>query len=282
MQRVAFIAAGVLNRSRSPERGRASRAEPDRRRAPPGCRRRRRGGCRGDGGHRQGRILRGRRRPARAGSDHGHDARHGLPHRVDDQGHHVGRGDAVGRAGQAEARRTRAQHRPYARLTAGAGRVRRLWRAEAPSGQAADHAAASADAHGGLRLRAMGPEHQSLREDLRAAAAGHRQAGDDPHAAGVRFRRPLALRHQHRLGGPPRRSHQRAAARRVLPGQDLHTARHERQRVTNPRPISAPVKRACTRGSPTEASRSSRSRLCRPRRSSGRAAARCTPRRATT
>ena len=48
------------------------------------------------------------------------------------------------------------------------------------------------------------------------------------------------------------------------------------------RPSSAPVKRACTRDSPTEASRSSRSRPCRPRRSSGRAAARCTPRRATT
>ena len=35
--------------------------------------------------------------------------------------------------------------------------------AEAPSRQATDHAAASADAHGGLRLRAVGSEPQSLR-----------------------------------------------------------------------------------------------------------------------
>ena len=77
---------------------------------------------------------------------------------------------------------------------------------KAPSGQAADHAAASADAHGGLRLRSVGPKPQSLHQSFGPAAASYRQGGDDPLAPGVRSRGSLALRHQHRLGGASRRS----------------------------------------------------------------------------
>ena len=45
---------------------------------------------------------------------------------------------------------------------------------KSPSRQAADHAAASADAHGGLRLRSMGPNPLSLHQSCRPAAASHR------------------------------------------------------------------------------------------------------------
>ena len=109
-------------------------------------------------------------------------------------------------------------------------------------------------------------------------ARRHRQGGVDPHAAGLRSRRPLALRHQHRLGRPPRRGDQRAAARRVLPGQDLRAARHEGQRLSAHSAEQRAARPACTRARPTARSRPSRSRRAGPRPSSGRAAARSTPR----
>ena len=86
----------------------------------------------------------------------GDDARHRLPHRLDDQGDHLGRGDAARRAGQAQARGARAQHRPGAELAPGAGGLRRRGRAQAASGQAADHAAPPADPHGRVQLRHVG------------------------------------------------------------------------------------------------------------------------------
>ena len=58
-------------------------------------------------------------------------------------------------------------------------------------------------------------------------APDHRQAGVPPPAAGLRSRRQVGVRRQHRLGGPPRRGGQRPVARRLLPRQDLRAARHE-------------------------------------------------------
>ena len=66
-----------------------------------GARRRR------DGRDRQGPPLRRGLRPARARRHRGHDARHRLPHRVDDEGYRHGRGHAARRAGQAQARGAR-------------------------------------------------------------------------------------------------------------------------------------------------------------------------------
>ena len=167
------------------------------------------------------------------GPGHGHDARHGLPHRLDDQGHHVGRGDAARRAGQAQARRARARIDPALGLAPGAGRLRRLRRAEAPSGQAADHAAPPADPHRGLRLRACGTPTSDRYV---------KTAGLPPRATGklATIRMPLVFDPGDRWDyginidwvGPPRRVDQRPAARRLLPGQDLRAARHEGQRVS--------------------------------------------------
>ncbi len=232
---------------------------------------------------RQGRALRGRLRPARAGARRGRDdARHRLPHRIHDQGDHLGRGDAARRAGQAQAGRPGAEHRSRAGLAPGARRVRRLGRAQAPPREAADHPAPPAHPHRRVQLRHLGREHRTLHQGVGHARAVDRQGGVHPHAADLRSGRPLGVRRQHRLGGPPRRGDQRPAARRLLPRQDLRAARHEGQRLRAPRPSSARARRGCTCARPTGASSRSRSRRCRWPASSGRAAARSTRRAATT
>ena len=57
-------------------------------------------------------------------------------------------------------------------------------------------------------------------------STGQRQGRGAAHAAGLRPRRQVGIRHQHRLGRPPRRGGQRADARRLFPRQDLHAPRH--------------------------------------------------------
>ena len=77
----------------------------------------------------------------------GHDARHRLPHRLDDQGDHLGRGDAARRAGQAQARRARCPTSTRRSARPRCWRASTLRRAEAAPGEAADHPAPPADAH---------------------------------------------------------------------------------------------------------------------------------------
>ena len=149
---------------------------------------------------------------ARARQGPGHDARHRLPHRLDDQGDHLGRRHAARRAGQAQARGAGAQHRSGAGLAPGAGGVRRRRRAQAASREAADHPAPPADPHRRVQLRDLGREHGALRQGVGDALDGHRQGRVDPHAAGLRSRRQVGVRRQHRLGRPPRRG--RSAGRR--------------------------------------------------------------------
>ena len=120
---------------------------------------------------------------------------------------------------------------PGAGLAPGAGGLRRRRRAQAASGEAADHAAPPADPHGRVQLRHLGRGHGPLHQGSGAARADHRKAGVHPHAARLRSRRQVGVRHQHRLGGSPRRGAQRPVARRLLPGQDLRAARHEGQRL---------------------------------------------------
>ena len=61
-------------------------------------------GRRGDGGNGSGHLLRRHLRHTEPRSRSHDDARYGVPHRVNDQGGDVGRCDATGGAGQAQAR----------------------------------------------------------------------------------------------------------------------------------------------------------------------------------
>jgi hypothetical protein len=109
-------------------------------------------GRRRDGGKRRRPDLPGRVRAARARRPPGDDARHGVSHCLDDQGGHLGRGDAARRRGQARARCAGARYRPGAEPAAGARRLRRLRRRDPPACQTPDHVASSADPHRRLRL----------------------------------------------------------------------------------------------------------------------------------
>ena len=168
----AAASVGTTSARRATAQGSARGA--DRRRPAAG---RRRQGSAGRGGHgrdRQGRALRRGLRPARARPEHADDARHRLPHRLDDQGDHLGGGDAARRAGQAQGRGARAEHRPGAGLAPGAGGLRRRRRAQAATRQAADHAAPPADPHGRVQLRHLGRGHGPLHQGSGAARADHR------------------------------------------------------------------------------------------------------------
>ena len=130
--------------------------------------------------------------------------------------------------------------------TAGVRRLRRERQAEAARRQAADHAAASHDPHGGLLLRHLerrdGPVHGARRH------SGHhhlREQGAD-HAARVRSGRALGIRHQHRLGRQGGGGRERQAARRLSQGPHLRAARHERHRLQARRADSASASSACT------------------------------------
>ena len=84
----------------------------------------------------------------------------------------------------------------------------------------ADHAAPPAHPHGRLRLRHLErryPASTRGQEDSRRHQLPERGADD---AAAVRSRRPVGLRHQHRLGGQDGGGRQRQEARR-LPAENL-------------------------------------------------------------
>ena len=179
----------------------------------------------------KGVLYEGAVRPARARRHSGHDARHRLPHRVDDEGDRHRRGHAARRAGQAHARGPGAQHRPHARLAHGPRRLRRRRRAEGAPREGADHAAPSADPYRRVQLRHLGPGHRALHQGHGDAGPGHRQGGVAPPAAGVRSGRPLAVRDQHRVDGPPHRGDERPVARGLFPRADFRPARHEGQRL---------------------------------------------------
>ena len=124
---------------------------------------------RGDGGRPRRHVLPGciwTREPGRRRAD---DDGHGVPHRLDDQGGHRRRRDAVRRARAAVARPAGRRDHAGARRPAGAGRVRRRRPADAATGAAQDHAAPSADAHRGLRLRCLEREPEPLRRGDRPA-----------------------------------------------------------------------------------------------------------------
>ena len=82
---------------------------------------------------------------------------HRVPHRLDDQGDHLGRRDAARRGRQARARRAGARHRRAgAERAAGARRLRRGGAPILRPAQATDHVAASADPHRRVHLREAG------------------------------------------------------------------------------------------------------------------------------
>ncbi len=72
---------------------------------------------------------------------------------VDDQGNYWRCLHATGRTGQAAARRAYGQAASSTRSAQGSRRVRCEWRAEAPAGQASDHAASPSYSHSRLRLQ---------------------------------------------------------------------------------------------------------------------------------
>ena len=107
--------------------------------------------------------------------------------------------------------------RAGARRAAGADRLRRGRQAAAAPGQAADHPEAPDDPHRRVQLRdleratsARYVEATGMPPICRGKLAALRQP------LGVRSRRAMGIRHQHRLGRPPRRGGQRPEARRLL------------------------------------------------------------------
>jgi hypothetical protein len=184
-------------------------------RGPAGARRRRRGG------DRQGHALRGRVRQAQAAGRPGHDPRHGLLDRVDDQARDLDRGHAARRAGQAAARRADRRRAARAEVAAGAGGLRRLGRAAAPSRQAADHAPAPPDPHRRVQLRRLERRHRPLHEGGRDPRRHHGQERRAEDAPGGRPWRALGVRHQHRLGRQGGREGERPVARGLLPRAHL-------------------------------------------------------------
>ena len=104
----------------------------------------------------------------------GDDAGHGVLDRLDDQGDHLDRRHAAGRAGQARARSADRRALARARRAAGARRLRCRRQAAAAAGQAADHAAPPADPHRGLRLRHLERGHGPLQEGRPASRASAR------------------------------------------------------------------------------------------------------------
>ena len=101
---------------------------------------------------------------------------------------------------------------------------------QSASAEAADFASASAHPHVRLHLSALGRRGDQICERHRQGAAGAtKQAA--AHAADVRSGRALAIRPQHRLGRPHRRSGRRRAARDAIPQAHFRAARHEGYRL---------------------------------------------------
>ncbi len=79
----------------------------------------------------------------------------------------------------------------------------------------ADHAAAPAHAHGGLRLRDLERGHRQVPDGQEHPRHHHLPECRADHAAAVRPRREMVLRHRHRLGRQDGGGGERQAARPV-------------------------------------------------------------------
>ena len=173
------------------------------------------------GGRPQGRHLSGRIRRRRYQLRPSIAARFDVPHRVDDQSHHLDRRHATRRA------EPLCDRRPGGKISAGIREAhgvrivrRRHRRLPAAAGHQAGHHPAPVHAYVRARLRL----HQPDRARLQAARGRGIRGGP----AGVRTGRAMALQHQHGLAGPGGREGLGPAARGLLPPKDLHAARDGR------------------------------------------------------
>ena len=161
-------------------------------------------------------------RKARLGLRDRRPARFYLRHRLHDQGHHFGRGDATGRAREAEARRAGGEAPAATGQARRDRRVRCCWKTGAAPGDQAHHAAPSAHAH--LRIRVS----HVVRGDVQVHA-GDRASPDwrrgSAGASGLRAGHPLAVRLQRRLDRTSGRGCQRAEPGAIFPAQYSPAAR---------------------------------------------------------
>ena len=147
--------------------------------------------------------------------------------RVDDEGRHGYRRDAARREREARPRAPGQRRGPGPGGREGPGRLRRGRQAAPARAEAADHAPASADAHGGICLRDLATVDRAVPDGHRHARHHdlHERGADD--AAAVRSRRSVGVRDQHRLGRQDGRGRQRQEARPLLPGPHLRSPRDE-------------------------------------------------------
>ena len=102
---------------------------------------------------------------------------------------------------------------------------------ETARSEAADHAPASFDPHGGLHLRRLERADAQVREGDRHPVRRHLPNRSTQCTSHVRPGRPLGVRHQHRLGRSCRGEGERPVAGGLFPRAHLRAARHDGHRL---------------------------------------------------